>query len=240
MENWTDAIRFTSGDEDAKKRAIETVDKAINKERALFDSETLYHGLKEYTEDLVVTIKDEDTYYNVDLSPKSGAGHDFSFSVDKETLEVNDMAVGELIPDPEEEEYERLEGKYHTEIDYEEHRALYDLKLYGPTNSKYSYGERFTLSREELIEDEGGQSETISGSYEINGDKLCLTGEKLEDESWDKDGNAEGEAFIDDFDGDEIIAGIDLSGDDPTLRLDRFLDPFDKPIELKKIEKKGG
>lgn len=90
-------------DEERRNQAIDIINQAIEKNRDLFDSETLFDGLKEYTEDMVITITDRDTFFSLDIFPKSGAGHDFGFTVDKDTLEVKDMAVGELDPDPEEE-----------------------------------------------------------------------------------------------------------------------------------------
>ncbi len=42
----------------------------------------------------------------VDIWPKSGIGHDYGFSIDNKTGKIieNSIAIGEIIPDPEETE----------------------------------------------------------------------------------------------------------------------------------------
>ena len=104
--DWKTEIRFIS-DDDAKETAIDKVNKALELDADFLEPECLVGGLKEYLDEFIVTIKDTKSLYDIDLNPKSGAGHDFSFSVDKSTgrIDRQSLAVGEVLPEPDDDEY---------------------------------------------------------------------------------------------------------------------------------------
>lgn len=104
--DWKKDVRFISENENTKEKAIDLINKAIEQDSELMNSECLFGGLKEYLEDLIITIKDTESQYCIDLNPKSGEGHDFSFSIDKSTRLINkqSLVVGEVLPEPEGDE----------------------------------------------------------------------------------------------------------------------------------------
>ena len=103
--DWKTKIRFISDDKSASGTAIDKVNMAIELDAEFLEPECLVGGLKEYTEEFVVTIKDVKSLYDIDLNPKSGAGHDFSFSVDKSTgrIDRQSLAIGEVLPEHEDD-----------------------------------------------------------------------------------------------------------------------------------------
>lgn len=104
--DWKDEIRFFLYDGNAKETAIDLINAAIKQDAEFLEPECLVGGLKEYMEDMVITIKENDSNYDIDLDPKSGEGHDFSFSVDKGTkrVDMQSLVVGEVLPEPEDDE----------------------------------------------------------------------------------------------------------------------------------------
>ena len=100
--DWKDNIRFIPENENAKDTAIDLINAAIEQDGDFLESECLVGGFREYMEDLVITITENESQYYIDLSPKSGEGHDFSFSVDKGTKRIDkqSFAVGEVLPEP--------------------------------------------------------------------------------------------------------------------------------------------
>ena len=104
--DWKKEIRFISDDDDAKETAIDKVNRALELDADFLEPECLVGGLKEYLDEFIVTIKDTESLYDIDLNPKSGAGHDFSFSVDKSTgrIDRQSLAVGEVLPEPEDDD----------------------------------------------------------------------------------------------------------------------------------------
>ena len=104
--DWKNEIRFISDDRDAGNAAIDVVNRAIELDADFLEPECLIGGLKEYTEEFVVTIKDAKSVYGIGLNPKSGAGHYFSFSVDKNTgrIDRQSLAIGEISPEPEDDD----------------------------------------------------------------------------------------------------------------------------------------
>ena len=106
--DWKNEIRFISDDKDAGSTAIDVVNRAIELDADFLEPECLIGGLKEYLEEFVVTIKDVKSLYDIDLNPRYGAGHDFSFSVDKSTGRVDrqSLAIGEISPETEVDDYD--------------------------------------------------------------------------------------------------------------------------------------
>lgn len=110
MTEWQEEIRFLSKDgekildKNKKLKAIEVINKAIEKERTFLDSECLYGTLKDFQSDLNITIFNKKKHYYIDLGPKSGEGHDFSFNVlkTKEKIDRDTFSVGEVISEPDE------------------------------------------------------------------------------------------------------------------------------------------
>lgn len=103
--DWKKEIRFIPGYNEDSSKVIDIINKAIQLDAQFLESECLVGGLKEYMEEFVVTINDSGSRFFIDLNPKSGEGHDFSFSVDKNTgrIDRQSLAVGWVLPEPEED-----------------------------------------------------------------------------------------------------------------------------------------
>lgn len=99
--------------------------------------------------------------------------------------------------------YKLIEGRFSSKVENES----YSLFIAGPNVSKRQYGEHFTLVKTTTHEEGSGISETLFGTYSIDpGTKsLVLKAEQREQESWDEEEEAEGEAFIEPT--DETIEG---------------------------------
>ncbi len=95
-------IRFT-GYENEKIDAINFVDEALKKYGDFGVYGDLSSGLEELVKDkLIIEITLETTNYFISIYPENTdlGGHDFSFSIDKETGLISDVAVGEIEPPP--------------------------------------------------------------------------------------------------------------------------------------------
>ena len=99
---------------------------------------------------------------------------------------------------------EDFEGRFSSK----EVNESYSLFIAGPNVSKRKYGEYFTLAKTTTREEGSGISETLFGSYTFDpkSNTLVLKADKREQESWDEEEGAEGEAFIEPT--DETIEGI--------------------------------
>jgi hypothetical protein len=95
-------IQF-EGNQQSRKDAIELLDKVLKEQGDLGVYGNLSIGLERLTKEFYIEIKDEKDYYSIDIYPKSYAGHDFSFSIDKNTGKISDLCVGEIIPPPTED-----------------------------------------------------------------------------------------------------------------------------------------
>ncbi len=45
-----------------------------------------------------MTVTNNKLSLNISIAPDSQSGHDFSFTINKSSLEINDLIVGEVIP----------------------------------------------------------------------------------------------------------------------------------------------
>jgi len=89
------------GNQDKKKAAVELIDRALKEQGDLGVYGDLSGGINEIAEKMYVKISEHDDSYSVSIWPKSGkGGHDFSFTVDKSTGMMSDVAVGEILPEP--------------------------------------------------------------------------------------------------------------------------------------------
>lgn len=109
-ENWKDNIKivYRYGLKlPRKNKIIKSVDKALDGARAFIDKECLFGTLEDYLEDSYVTIFVSLKEFTLDIAPKSGEGHDFSFCINRLTGKVDEgsMMVGELISEPDDDEY---------------------------------------------------------------------------------------------------------------------------------------
>ena len=105
---WIDKIRLIKHGNPVKRlkkktKAIDIINHAIQKDRDFFDNEGLRGTLEDYSFDLNIRIIDHGFKYEVDMAPKSGAGHDFNFIVKKRSRKVDkdSLMVGEVISEPE-------------------------------------------------------------------------------------------------------------------------------------------
>ena len=80
------------------------INQALKKNNEMLHSQGLTGDLQEYQKDLNIIIRDSSTHYRMALDPTSGEGHDFSITFNKKTMQIEDMVVGSILPDPEEEE----------------------------------------------------------------------------------------------------------------------------------------
>lgn len=89
------------GNQDKKKAVVELIDRVLKEQGDLGVYGDLSGGINEITERMYIKISEHDDSYAVSIWPKSGkGGHDFSFTVDKSTGRMSDVAVGEILPEP--------------------------------------------------------------------------------------------------------------------------------------------
>ena len=102
---WKGSIRIACGPEPDRNQIIDVVDSAMASEAEFLLSEGFSGSLEEQLSEFSVTITENESRYYIDLSPKSGEGHDGSFAIDKATgaLDRGSLAVGEVLPEPEDE-----------------------------------------------------------------------------------------------------------------------------------------
>ena len=101
-KDWKDKIRFMDIKANKVEKVIKKINNALADEKEFLEAEGLTGGLKEFSEDLNITIYNRKTVFEIDLGPKSGEGHDFQFSISKITgkLDKDSLAVGEVISPP--------------------------------------------------------------------------------------------------------------------------------------------
>lgn len=88
--------------QDSERNRVRTlVDAALRKNGDLREYGDLSVGLSVIELENHVRISVQSTGYHVDIAPQSGQGHDVSFRVDPNTLELHDVTVGQLEPEPE-------------------------------------------------------------------------------------------------------------------------------------------
>ncbi len=92
-------IHFTDRDK-SKKEAIELIDAVLRKQGDLGAYGDLSAGLDSLTHDTDITIEEISGFYHISLSPLSGEGHDFSFSIDKHSKSMVDVVIGNIEPPP--------------------------------------------------------------------------------------------------------------------------------------------
>ena len=90
------------GDPKAKKKSIALLDKVLREQGDLGVYGDLSGGLEELIRDFAVEITEREDHYEIDIYPRSSeGGHDFSFTINKETGKRSEVAVGEVLPEPE-------------------------------------------------------------------------------------------------------------------------------------------
>ncbi|MCX5686735.1 MAG: hypothetical protein NTW09_04680 [Candidatus Omnitrophica bacterium] len=92
-------IRF-EGNPDEKAKAIALVDIVLKGQGDLGVYGNLSGGVDSLIKEMRITITDKGAYYAVDMAPRSGQGHDFSFTIDKGTGRRSEVAIGEVLPPP--------------------------------------------------------------------------------------------------------------------------------------------
>ena len=102
---WKESIRVACEPELERNQIIGVVDTAMANEAEFLLSEGFSGSLEEHLSSFYITITENESRYYVDLSPKSGEGHDGSFAIDKATgaLDRGSLAVGEVLPEDEDE-----------------------------------------------------------------------------------------------------------------------------------------
>ena len=90
------------GDPSQRDAAVALVEESLGKYGNFGAYGDLSAGLREILKWDQVKISDEGVYLRVSTSPLSNAGHCFSFNIDKKTLRILDLVVGEVLPPPRE------------------------------------------------------------------------------------------------------------------------------------------
>ncbi|MDY6911716.1 MAG: hypothetical protein SVM79_05085 [Chloroflexota bacterium] len=95
-----ESIRF-EGEEGNRKGAIRIVDEVLQENGNFGVYGDFSSGLLNVLEDFSVTISEEKEKYVVEIYQKnSGAGHDFSFEIDKNTMHLSNLVIGAIEPPP--------------------------------------------------------------------------------------------------------------------------------------------
>ena len=81
--------------------ARSVVDRALKAHGDLGVYGDLSAGLEALEKEFTVRIEEGEGVLHVDAGPHSGARHDFAFSVNLATGEIQDVVVGEIAPEPE-------------------------------------------------------------------------------------------------------------------------------------------
>ena len=97
-----DKVKYTGDTE--RSEAIEYINKILKEKGDLGVYGDLSPGLEGLIKDSNINLVERETHYQLELSPVSNEGHDFSLKIDKEKPVIYDVVVGEIEPDPEEEE----------------------------------------------------------------------------------------------------------------------------------------
>jgi hypothetical protein len=88
------------GDPAQRDAALALVDESLGKYGNFGAYGDLSAGLRQILKSDRVTISDRGVYLHVSTAPLSNAGHDFSFNIDKKTLRILDLTVGNVVPPP--------------------------------------------------------------------------------------------------------------------------------------------
>ena len=88
------------GDPAQRELMIELVDESLKKYGDFGVYGNLSLGLRSILEENRVEISDLGLRLNVSIAPLSGAGHDFQFEIDKESLRISGLVVGQVISPP--------------------------------------------------------------------------------------------------------------------------------------------
>ncbi len=99
IDEFKKEIEFVGKDKN-KEKAIQVVDKSLKRHGNLGVYGDLSAGIEQVTMDHYVTITDTKNYYHVMIAPDRQGGHDFCFKIDKNTYELYDVIVGEVLPEP--------------------------------------------------------------------------------------------------------------------------------------------
>jgi len=97
--DFLEMISFSGRPED-KIKVVSLLDKALKEQGDLGVYGDLSCGVEELLKDSYISITDNEEFYGIAVSPKSGAGHDFSFDVDRKSGEISNVVVGVVVPPP--------------------------------------------------------------------------------------------------------------------------------------------
>src|SRR5262245_29869569 len=98
--DWEDRITFI-GDQTMKGTSLSLVDKSLERNGDFGAHGNLTGGLRSIIADgYCGRIEDRTEAFTVELAPESQSGHDFRFDVNKTSLEITGLVVGEVTPPP--------------------------------------------------------------------------------------------------------------------------------------------
>ena len=92
-------IRFI-GEVKSKLEAVILIDEVLKAQGNLSGYGDLSVGLEVLEKDMIINIEEKEGFYNIELEPISGAGHDFSFSIDIEKKKLINVVIGSIEPPP--------------------------------------------------------------------------------------------------------------------------------------------
>jgi len=84
----------------SKKKALRLVNKSLKKHGDLGVYGDLSAGLTAIARENSISIEEQGASYWVTIWPDSEAGHDFSMSINKISLKISDVVVGNVEPPP--------------------------------------------------------------------------------------------------------------------------------------------
>ena len=93
-------IQF-EGNQQSKKKVVELLDTALKSQGDLGVYGDFSEGLETVLKEMNVKIEDQKDTYLIDISPmKNTGGHDISFTIDKNTGKMSNVATGEIATGP--------------------------------------------------------------------------------------------------------------------------------------------
>ena len=94
-------VQFTNIDsEENRIEVLDIIDRSLKQNGDFGVYGDLSDGLAEILRGNYMMVTNVKKLLNISVAPDSQAGHDFSFTINKQSLEISDLVVGEVIPPP--------------------------------------------------------------------------------------------------------------------------------------------
>ncbi|MBU8892166.1 MAG: hypothetical protein KOO66_05270 [Bacteroidales bacterium] len=94
-------VQFSNIDsEENRIEVLDIIDRSLIQNGNFGVYGDLSDGVAEILKENYMSVTNGKKILNISVAPDSQAGHDFSFSINKQSLEISDLIVGEVIPPP--------------------------------------------------------------------------------------------------------------------------------------------